>query len=121
MAVEVLDTVPNVQVYEPLIAVFIGIIPPSAQPLLPLPPTPLLAPGRPAPPYGKLMLSQPLNDEVGPTPPAAVSNTLPGRATHTPPTVPVICMSNLEVDVLTNLNVNHCVDPCVVRFGPAGK
>ena len=75
-------------------------VPPSATPLDPLPPAPVFAPGTPAPAYAVLISSHPLRVLVE-------SRVLPGNATQSPATLPVILILNLLTTVLVNLNVKY--------------
>jgi hypothetical protein len=72
--------------------------PPIAQPLFPLPPAPVFAPGIPDVVADELISNQPFNVDV-------LSIVDPGNATHIPAIVPVNCISNFDTEVLTNLNV----------------
>jgi hypothetical protein len=80
--VEELDTVPNVQVRLVDETVVLSCTtPPNAQPSLPLPPAPILAPGTPAPAYAVAMSIHPLALDV-----ESIND--PGKATHNPATLP---------------------------------
>jgi len=93
--------------------VFAVIVPPKAQPLLPFPGA--LTPGIPEPAYAVVIDNQPFNEEVE-------SITVPGAATQTPAVLPENWISNLDKDVLTNLNVKYCgPERPELKFGPTGK
>ena len=109
-------TVPNVAVVDSLDTELpVVIVPPNAQPSDPLPPDPVFAPGTPEPAYAVVNSTHPFNED-------AESIVDPGTATHAPASVPENLTSNLETEVLINLNVKYCVPVLPAdKSGPTGK
>jgi len=101
VAVEDELTVPNVAVVDSFDTELpVVTVPPNAQPSLPLPPAPMFAPGIPDPAYDVDMSTHPLILDVS-------SMSDPGTHTQRPAIVPENLTSNLDTDVLTNLNVKY--------------
>ena len=94
-------SVPSVNVNScPLYVVLSTTVSPelNAQPLDPLPPEPVLAPGTPEPPYVVEQSNHPFNE-------LALSIAVPGAAMNMPDTLPDMVKLKLDIVVLLNAKV----------------
>ena len=87
----------------------------NAQPLLPLPPLPVSAPGHPAPAYVLVQSNQPFNV-------LASSISVPGAAINMPLIFPLNVTVKFDIVVLLKAKVKYCAPLLpVFKSGPTGR